>query len=103
MVFDPRHAETPNPMELFRMSGENSMLWTAEPWADTPSAAADETLDRILSGLRKDPNAGWKVAAIEDASGVRKSAIYQKLGAAVHRGIVRKEGNVFFIADGDNL
>jgi hypothetical protein len=31
MVFDLRHAETPEPMELFRMGGENSMLWTAEP------------------------------------------------------------------------
>jgi hypothetical protein len=41
LAFDLRHAETPDPMELFRIGGENSMLWTAEPWTDTPSGQAD--------------------------------------------------------------
>jgi hypothetical protein len=69
MVFDLRHAETPDPMELFRMGGENSMLWTAEPWTDTPSVQADESLDRILAVLSRDPMARHKARAIEDMVG----------------------------------
>ena len=34
--------------------GGNAMLWTAEPWTDTPSDQADETLDRILAVLSED-------------------------------------------------
>jgi hypothetical protein len=79
MVFDLRHAETPDPMELFRMGGENSMLWTAEPWTDTPSGQADESLDRILAVLSKDRMARFKARAIEDMVGIKRTALYGKL------------------------
>jgi hypothetical protein len=46
--------------ELFRMGGENSMLWTAEPWTDTPSDQADESLESILAVLSKDRMPGTR-------------------------------------------
>jgi hypothetical protein len=76
MVFDLRHAETPDPMELFRMGGENSMLWTAEPWTDTPSDQADESLDRILAVLSKDRMARFKAKATEDMVGIKRTGLY---------------------------
>jgi hypothetical protein len=100
MVFDLRHAETPEPMELFRMGGENAMLWTAEPWSDTPSGSVDESLDRILAVLEKDRMAGWKAAAIEKETKLKKSSVYGKLKMLVRDGKVRKDGNVYYIVDG---
>ena len=102
MIFDLRHAETPEPMELFRMGGENAMLWTAEPWTDTPSGQADEAIERILAVLSKDRQARWKASGIEDATGLKTSTLYSRLNKLVHGGRVRKEGNVYFIADDDN-
>ncbi len=99
MVFDLRHAETPEPMELFRLGGENAMLWTAEPWSDTPSGSVDESLDRILAVLEKDRMAGWKAAAIERETKLKKSSVYGKLKKLVRDGKVRKDGNVYYIVD----
>jgi RecA-family ATPase len=99
MVFDHRHAETPEPMELFRLGGENAMLWTAEPWSDTPSGSVDESLDRILAVLEKDRMAGWKAAAIEKETKLKKSSVYGKLKMLVRDGKVRKDGNVYYIVD----
>ena len=98
MIFDLRHAETPEPMELFRMSGENAMVWTAEPWSDTPSDTADESLAKIFAVLERDRNAGWKAAAIAEEAGIRKSSLYAKLRTLERGGRVSKVGNVYYIA-----
>ena len=99
MVFDLRHAETPEPMELFRMGGENAMLWTAEPWTDTPSGQTDETLDRILAVLSKDRMARYKVKAIEDIVGIKRSTLYGKLNQLVRSGRIKKDGNLYYVSD----
>jgi len=101
MIFELRHAETPEPMELFRMGGGNAMLWTAEPWADTPSEQADETLGRILAVLEKDRTARWKASGLEDATGIKRSSLYGKLNRLVSEGKVRKEGNVYYLAENE--
>ncbi len=98
MIFDLRHAETPEPMELFRMSGDNAMVWTAEPWSDTPSDTADESLAKILAVLERDRNAGWKAAAIAEETGLGKSSLYAKLRILERGGRVSKIGNVYYIA-----
>jgi hypothetical protein len=99
MVFDLRHAETPDPMELFRMGGENSMLWTAEPWTDTPSDQVDESLDRILAVLGKDRMARYKAKAIEDMAGIKRTALYAKLNQLVRSGQIKKDGNLYYVSD----
>lgn len=99
MVFDLRHAETPDPMELFRMGGENSMLWTAEPWTDTPSDQADESLDRILAVLSRDRMARYKAKAIEDIVGIKRTALYGKLNSLVRSGQIKKDGNLYYVSD----
>jgi hypothetical protein len=101
MVFDLRHAETPEPMELFRMGGGNAMQWTAEPWVDTPSALTDESLDRILAVLSKDRMARYKASAIEDMVGIKRTALYGKLSRLVRSGQVKKEGNLYYVSDGE--
>jgi hypothetical protein len=99
MVFDLRHAETPEPMELFRMGGGNAMLWTAEPWADTPSAPTDESLDRILALLSKDRMARYKAGAIGDMVGIRHTALYGKLNKLVRSGQIKKDGNLYYVSE----
>ena len=99
MVFDLRHAETPDPMELFRMGGENSMLWTAEPWVDTPSALTDESLDRILAVLSKDRMARYKARAIEEMAGIKRTALYGKLNQLVRSGQIKKDGNLYYVSE----
>jgi hypothetical protein len=99
MFFDLRHAETPDPMELFRMGGENSMLWTAEPWTDTPSGQADQSLDRILALLGKDRMARYKAKAIEDMAGIKRTAPYGKLNQLVRSGQIKKDGNLYYVSD----
>ena len=99
MVFDLRHAETPEPMELFRMGGDNSMLWTAEPWTDTPSGQADESLDRILAVLSKDRMARYRARAIEEMAGIKRTVLYGKLNSLVRSGQVKKEGNLYYISE----
>ena len=101
VVFDLRHAETPDPMELYRMGGENSMLWTAEPWTDTPSGQADESLDRILAVLSRDRMARFKARAIEDMVGIKRTALYGKLSRLVRSGQVKKEGNLYYVPEGE--
>ncbi len=97
MVFDLRHAETPEPMELFRMGGGNAMLWTAEAWTDTPSCQADESLDRILAVLNKDRMARFRATAIEEMVGIKRTALYGKLNRLVRRGQIRKDGNLYYV------
>jgi hypothetical protein len=101
MVFDLRHAETPEPMEMFRMGGENSMLWTAEPWTDTPSGQADESPERIPAVLSKDRMARFKARAIEEMAGIMRTALYGKLNQLVRSGQVKKEGNLYYIEKGE--
>jgi len=99
MVSDLRHAETPEPMELFRMGGENAMLWTAEPWTDTPSGQADESLQRILAVLGRDPMARHRAKAIEEMTGIKRTVLYGKLSRLVRSGQVRKEGNLYYVSE----
>jgi len=99
MVFELRHAETPEPMELFRMGGEDAMLWTAEPWTDTPSGQADESLDRILAVLSKDRMARYRARAIEDMVGIKRTALYGKLNSLVRSGQIKKDGNLYYVSD----
>jgi hypothetical protein len=99
MVFDLRHAETPEPMELFRMGGENAMLWTAEPWTDTPSDQADQSLGRILAALSKDRTARYKAKAIEDMVGIGHTALYGKLNKLLRSGQIKKDGNLYYVSD----
>ena len=101
MVFDLRHAETPDPMELYRMGGGNAMLWTAEPWVDTPSALTDESLDRILAVLSKDRMARYKARAIEDIVGIKRTALYGKLNQLVRNGQIKKDGNLYYVSEGE--
>ncbi len=99
MIFDLRHAKTPEPMELFRMSGENAMVWTAEPWTDTPSDPTDESLDRIFAVLSKDRMARFKARAIEDMVGIKRTALYRKLNRLVRSGQIKKDGNLYYISE----
>ena len=99
MVFDLRHAETPDPMELFRMGGGNAMQWTAETWTDTPSGQADESLDRILAVLSKDRMARFKAKAIEDMAGIKRTALYGKLNSLVRSGQIKKDGNLYYVSE----
>ena len=103
MIFDLRHAETPEPMELFRMGGENAMLWTAEPWTDTPSDQADESLDRILAVLSRDRMARYKAKAIEDMAGIKRTALYGKLNRLVRNGQIKKDGNLYYVPEEEQL
>ncbi|MBN1123684.1 MAG: hypothetical protein JXA82_01655, partial [Sedimentisphaerales bacterium] len=101
VVFDLRHAETPEPMELFRMGGGNSILWTAEPWTDIPSGQADESLDRILAVLSRDRMARYKARAIEYMVGIKRTALYGKLNTLVRSGQIKKDGNLYYISEGE--
>lgn len=99
MVFDLRHAETPEPMELFRMGGDNAMLWTADQWADTSSDTTDDAMEKILRLLSRNSMNGYPVSTIESETGLSKSCVYGKLSSLVHHGKAKKIGNVYFIAD----
>jgi hypothetical protein len=94
MVFDLRHAETPDPMELFRMGGDNAMLWSAEPWADIPSGTADESIERILSVIK--PNGRYRAKEIEELSGVKHTKLYTGLKQLAASGQIIKDGNVYY-------
>ena len=74
------------------------MLWTAEPWVDTPSALTDESLEKILRILSKDRMAGWSASAISEEMKAGKTAVYKKLGRLEALGKVKKEGNVYFLS-----
>jgi hypothetical protein len=71
----PWHAEPLEPMGLFGMGSGNAMLWTAEPWTDTPSGQADESLNRILAVLSKDRMARYKARAIEEMAGIKRTVL----------------------------
>ena len=75
------------------------MLWTAEPWTDTPSDQADETLDRILAVLSKDRMAKFRAKAIEEMVGIKRTVLYGKLNKLVRGGLVKKEGNLYYVSD----
>ena len=75
------------------------MLWTAEPWTDTPSGQADESLDRILAVLGKDRMARYRARAIEEMAGIKRTVLYGKLNSLVRSGQVKKEGNLYYISE----
>ena len=74
------------------------MQWTAEPWIDTPSGQADESLDRILAVLSKDRMARYRARAIEDMVGIKRTALYGKLNQLVRSGQIKKDGNLYYVS-----
>jgi hypothetical protein len=81
--------------------GGNAVLWTAEPWTDTPSVQADESLDRILAVLGRDCMARCKARAIEEMAGVKRTVQFAKLNSTVWSGQVKMEGNLYYISKGE--
>jgi hypothetical protein len=98
MVFDLRHAETPEPMELFRMGGENAMEWTAQPWSDTPSDLTEAALDKILAVLSKDPMGRYRASAIEELSGVKRTVMYESLRRLQEGGKIKRDGKLYYVS-----
>jgi len=75
------------------------MLWTAEPWTDTPSGQVDESMDRILAVLSKDRMARYRARAIEGIAGIKRTALYGKLNSLVRSGQIKKDGNLYYVSD----
>jgi hypothetical protein len=98
MVFSKlRHSAPMSPMEIDRMSGGNSLAWRAFPWDDnTRTKVTDD--DRLIEALE-----GGRIEYKEalKRSGLTKSTFYRVYDRLEKKGILRREGNVYFLASSD--
>jgi hypothetical protein len=84
-------------MEIDRMSGGNSLAWRAFPWDDnTRTKVTDD--DRLIEALE-----GGRIEYKEalKRSGLTKSTFYRVYDRLEKKGILRREGNVYFLASSD--
>jgi hypothetical protein len=94
LVVSARHCEEPPPFELFRLGGENAMLWRAEPWQDhTKSRLTSE--DRLVRALEE---GRCNYTEAMQRSGLSKNTFYEAFKRLERKGAVRKAGNLYFLA-----
>jgi hypothetical protein len=96
---DLRHAETPEPMELFRMWRRELHVVDCGTVDGYTIRSGGESLDRILAVLSKDHLARYKAKAIEDMVGIKRTAVYGKLNSLVRSGQIKKDGNLYYVSD----
>jgi len=97
VVFETRHSETPEPLELLRMGGDNAMLYEAQPWTDATSVGSDEEMDRILEILEQGPKTAEQVAEV-----IRRHRVSagRKLNRLIALNKVEKVGRVYYLRPG---
>ena len=95
LVVSARHCEQPEPLELFRMGGENAMLWRAEPWVDRTTTTVNGD-DQLLEALEDGNRLEFKDAL--SRSGLSRSGFYRTFDKLEKKGLVGRVGNVYFLA-----
>ena len=96
LLCSTRHAEEPEPLELVRLSGDNSMLWTSKKWSE--AANMDHSSfenNKILRTLQAGP---LPAAKIIEESGITRRTVYRRLDELTEGGKLHKSGNLYFIA-----
>lgn len=92
-----RHAAPMEPVEIERLSGNESLSWTAVPWEDhTKTKVSDE--DKVIRALER---GGCEYKEVCERSRISKSTFYRVFGQLEKKGLVRRSGNVYFLADSE--
>lgn len=99
LVFDTRHAEPLEPLELFRMGGDNAMLWTAEEWVDQTRAGKSSAVDSVFSMIEK----GGPITRekISEQTGMSRSTVYRHIDTLLKGRRIKRNGNVYEVSFDD--
>lgn len=87
-----RHSAPLEPLEIERLSGNNSLLWTARPWQDHTGDVSDD--QRLLDALGQG-SGGWQ--EVSKRAGMSKSAFFRAFPKLEKSGLATKVGNVYYL------
>lgn len=95
LIFDTRHSEQIDAMELYRMEGINTMLWEAQKWEDNKSTRLSAE-DKILEALQ---DGGMAAHDISKKTFVSRQHVYKVLSHLEKLEKVKNVGNVYYLND----